>query len=170
MNNARRFSLPAVVGATGIVYGDIGTSPLYALEQSLNAAGGFSFPFVGLYENAQLRVTTVGNPVVVSPIVTEGVAVAVSFRAHRFRRHHHSYVRLFGTVTPAEPGALVGFQLVTVGGHTVNVGGTSVKTASGTTSRFSRTVRVRHRGLYRALVKINDGGHVSAYSAPVLVR
>jgi KUP system potassium uptake protein len=42
VNNARRFSLPAVVGATGIVYGDIGTSPLYALEQSLNAAGGFS--------------------------------------------------------------------------------------------------------------------------------
>ncbi len=42
MNNARRFSFPAVVGATGIVYGDIGTSPLYALEQSLDAAGGFS--------------------------------------------------------------------------------------------------------------------------------
>jgi KUP system potassium uptake protein len=42
VNNARRFSLPAVVGATGIVYGDIGTSPLYALEQSLDAAGGFS--------------------------------------------------------------------------------------------------------------------------------
>ena len=30
------------MGATGIVYGDIGTSPLYALEQSLSAAGGFS--------------------------------------------------------------------------------------------------------------------------------
>jgi KUP system potassium uptake protein len=30
----------AVIGAMGIVYGDIGTSPLYALEQSLKAAGG----------------------------------------------------------------------------------------------------------------------------------
>jgi KUP system potassium uptake protein len=30
-----------VVGATGIVYGDIGTSPLYALEESVRAAGGF---------------------------------------------------------------------------------------------------------------------------------
>ena len=132
--------------------------------------GAFSFPVVGLLENAQLRVMTVGPPLVVSPIVTEGVAVVVTFRAHRFRRHHHSYVRLFGTVTPAEPGALVGFQLVTVGEHTVNVGGTSVKTASGTTSRFSRTIRLRHRGLYRALVKVNDGGHMSAYSAPMLVR
>jgi KUP system potassium uptake protein len=29
-----------VVGALGIVYGDIGTSPLYAFKESLNAAGG----------------------------------------------------------------------------------------------------------------------------------
>jgi KUP system potassium uptake protein len=31
---------PMVVGALGIVYGDIGTSPLYAFKESLNAAGG----------------------------------------------------------------------------------------------------------------------------------
>jgi len=30
-------------------------------------------------------------------------------------------------------------------------------------------VRVQ-RGLYKALVKISDGAHVSAYSAPVLIR
>ncbi len=30
----------AVVGALGIVYGDIGTSPLYAFKEALNAAGG----------------------------------------------------------------------------------------------------------------------------------
>ena len=29
----------AVIGATGIVYGDIGTSPLYAFEKSVQAAG-----------------------------------------------------------------------------------------------------------------------------------
>ncbi len=34
-----RVGVPAVVGATGIVYGDIGTSPLYAFENSLKAAG-----------------------------------------------------------------------------------------------------------------------------------
>src|SRR6185295_13022232 len=32
-------SLGATLGAIGVVYGDIGTSPLYALEQSLNATG-----------------------------------------------------------------------------------------------------------------------------------
>jgi KUP system potassium uptake protein len=41
MSNTRRWSVGTVVSATGIVYGDIGTSPLYALEQSLTAAGPF---------------------------------------------------------------------------------------------------------------------------------
>jgi KUP system potassium uptake protein len=35
----RQLSGAAVLGAMGVVYGDIGTSPLYALEASLNAAG-----------------------------------------------------------------------------------------------------------------------------------
>ena len=34
-----KVGLTAVVGATGIVYGDIGTSPLYAFEKSVQAAG-----------------------------------------------------------------------------------------------------------------------------------
>ena len=40
--NQRRLSASAVVGATGIVYGDIGTSPLYTLNTALNAAGTFN--------------------------------------------------------------------------------------------------------------------------------
>ncbi len=42
MNHARRLSTSAVVGATGIVYGDIGTSPLYTLDTALGAAGPFN--------------------------------------------------------------------------------------------------------------------------------
>jgi hypothetical protein len=133
-----------------------------------NASGGFSFPVVGLGENAQLRVQTVGAPIVTSPVVLENVAVRVTFHARR--THHRGRWRLYGTVTPAEAGALVGFQRLVPGGRTVNAGGTSVRSGSATTSQFARTVRVRHRGLYRALVKIADGSHVSAYSAPVLIR
>jgi KUP system potassium uptake protein len=42
MQPGRRLSSSAVVAATGIVYGDIGTSPLYTLDTALNAAGGFN--------------------------------------------------------------------------------------------------------------------------------
>jgi hypothetical protein len=132
-----------------------------------SATGGFSFPVVGLVENTQLRVQTVGSPTVTSSVLLENVAVQVSFHARR--THRRGRWRLYGSVTPAEPGALVGFQLLVAGGSTVNEGGTVVKPGSSTVSSFSRTVRLRHGGVYRALVKINDGAHVSAYSAPVLI-
>ncbi len=121
-----------------------------------------------LLENAQLRVVTVGRPVVSSPVVLENVAVRVSFHVRRARRR--GFVRLYGTVAPAEVGALVGFQLLT-SGRSVNEGGTSVTAGTASVSRFSAVVRLRHRGLYRALVKVsNDGGHVSNYSEPILIR
>jgi KUP system potassium uptake protein len=42
MNQARRLSLSSLVGAVGIVYGDIGTSPLYTMQQAVDAAGPFN--------------------------------------------------------------------------------------------------------------------------------
>jgi KUP system potassium uptake protein len=42
MSHSNRWTVATVVSATGIVYGDIGTSPLYALEQSLGASGPFN--------------------------------------------------------------------------------------------------------------------------------
>jgi hypothetical protein len=132
-----------------------------------NSAGGFSFPYVGLLANAQLRVVTVGKPLVVSPVIVEGVAVRVTFHVHATRRHR--FVRLYGTVTPAEAGALVGFQLLRPG-RSLNEGGTGVKALSASVSRFSRVVHVRHPGLYRALVQVTDGSHVAAYSPPILIR
>ncbi len=133
-----------------------------------NATGGFSFPFLGLLENAQLRVVTLGAPLVVSPIIIEDVAVRVSF--HVRRAHRRGYVRFYGTVAPSEVGALVGFQLLTPG-KSANEGGTVVKAGTATVSGFSRSVRLRHPGLYRALIEVtNDGAHVSNYSNPILVR
>jgi KUP system potassium uptake protein len=40
---------PAVIGALGIVYGDIGTSPLYAFKESLHAAGSGPGDVAGIF-------------------------------------------------------------------------------------------------------------------------
>jgi hypothetical protein len=132
-----------------------------------NAAGGFSFPFLGLLESAQLRVVTVGKPEVSSPVVLENVAVRVSFHARSVGRP--GFVRLYGTVAPAEAGALIGFQLLQPGHRSVNEGGTAVKAGTPTVSSFSRVVRIHRRGLYRALIEVPAGAHVSNYSSPVLI-
>ncbi|HWW32457.1 MAG TPA: KUP/HAK/KT family potassium transporter [Steroidobacteraceae bacterium] len=42
MNHTRPLRLATVVAATGIVYGDIGTSPLYTMDAALVAAGTFN--------------------------------------------------------------------------------------------------------------------------------
>ena len=44
----KSISLGATLGAIGVVYGDIGTSPLYALEQSLNASSSAMQPAAAL--------------------------------------------------------------------------------------------------------------------------
>jgi hypothetical protein len=133
----------------------------------VSSSGGFAFPVLGLLENAQMRVVTVGKPQVSSPVLLESVAVRVSFHAHSVGRH--GFVRLYGTVAPSEVGALVGFQLLQRGHRSVNEGGTVVRPATAGVASFSRVVRVRS-GLYRALVKVSDGAHVSNYSNPVVVR
>jgi hypothetical protein len=132
------------------------------------ATGGFSFPFLGLLENAQLRVVTVGTPEVSSPVVLESVAVRVTLQAHSVSRR--GFVRLNGTVTPPEVGALVGFQLLIPGHRSVNEGGTGVRSDTSTYSRFSAVVRIRRHGLYSALIEAKDGSHVAGNSSPVLVR
>lgn len=133
-----------------------------------SATGGFTFPVLGLLENAQLRVITLDRPVIASPVVSETVAVRVAFHVHRASRR--GFVHLYGTVAPAEVGALVGFQLLVPGHRSINEGGTVLRSATASVSSFSRVVRIPRRGLYRAFIKINDGAHISGYSAPVLIR
>jgi hypothetical protein len=111
---------------------------------------------------------TVGEPVIASPVLSEGVAVQVTFHAQRSRRH--AVWRLYGTVTPSEVGALVGFQLLRPGHRSVNEGGRVVKANNAATSSFSRRMHAHHRGLYRALVRISDGGHVSNHGESILIR
>ena len=129
--------------------------------------GDFSFPYLGLLENTQLRVVTVGKPEVSSPVVLENVAVRVSFHARSVGRP--GFVRLYGTVAPAEVGALVGFQLLQPGHKSLNEGGTVVRAGTPAVSSFSRVVRVRRHGLYRALIQVPAGARVSNYSSPILI-
>lgn len=135
-----------------------------------SSTGSFSFPVVGLTSNTEFRVITTSAPFISSAVLVEGVAVQVSFHLHRVHRNRRGrFYRMYGTVTPAEPGARVGFQLTRPGAPSVNQGGTVITSGNPTISSFSTVVRVRHRGIYEALVKVSDGSHVSAYSAPIRI-
>jgi hypothetical protein len=141
-------------------FSDVGNAEL------TNTAGGFSFPVAGLAQATQYRVVTTTNPPVVSTIVTEYVAVAIS--AHIGRTHRRHYARFYGTVTPAVDGMQVAIMRV-IGGRNVLISGTVLRHNSTTSSRFNRAIRV-HRGLYRIFVKVTNGAQVSNYSVPLFIR
>lgn len=130
------------------------------------ATGGFAFAVAALGQATQYRVITTTNPPVVSPIVIENVAVAISAHVGRTHRRHHA--RIYGTVTPAVDGMQVAIMRV-IGGRNVLVAGTSLHHANATSSRFSRSLRVT-RGLYRVFVKVTNGAQVSNYSTPLFIR
>jgi len=131
------------------------------------AAGGFSFNLLGASLITQYRVVTTTKPAIVSPVVTENVAVKVS--SHIAKTKRRGYARIYGTVTPAENGAQVGMLRI-VRGRGVLAGGTVLK-ANGTvtSSSFSRVVRVQ-KGVYRVLIRVLNAGQVSNYGTPLVIR
>jgi hypothetical protein len=132
-----------------------------------SASGSFSFGVPGLTQNTQLRVATLETPPVSSPTVVELVAVRVTLHLRPVGRR--GYARLFGTVTPAEPVALVDFQLLAPGRRPATVGSTVITGATGSFSRFSRVVRVRRAGLYRAYVQVASGAQLSNHSRAIRI-
>jgi hypothetical protein len=131
-----------------------------------NPTGGFSFTLLGVAAAEQFRVVTTTNPPVISPVAIESVAVKVA--SHVARTHRHGFVRIYGTVTPAENGAQVGILRI-IHGHGVLAGGTVLKAQGTTGSSFSRVVRV-HQGVYRVLVRVVGAGQVSSYGQPLLIK
>jgi len=130
-----------------------------------DAAGSFLFPVLGLTQATQFRVLTTTPPLVVSPVIIEGVAVRLSAHVGRTSRRH--FARIYGTVSPAEDGMGIAILKVRHGRH-VFVAGTILRHAGPAGSRFSRVLRVT-RGIYLVLVTITDGAHSSAYSAPLRI-
>jgi hypothetical protein len=133
-----------------------------------DALGNFSFPVPLLTVNTQFRVITVDKPTVTSPIVLVGCAVRVGVRASakRVRRGHR--VRFSGHVTPANDGALYAVQRLRKGVW-LTVKGGSLRHGSTTSSRYRKTLRVRHFGRYRVYVGVNNQ-NTSGVSREVRLR
>jgi hypothetical protein len=131
-----------------------------------NAAGGFSFPLLGVTTSSLYRVVTTTNPAVVSPSVGVSVAPLISSHVGRTSRAHHA--RFYGTVTPALDGMRVAIMRF-VHGHGVLVGGAVLHHRDANSSKFSRVIPVG-RGVYRIFVQVIGRGQVSGYGAPLVIR
>jgi hypothetical protein len=130
-------------------------------------AGNFSFSVPGLSQNTQLRVATLETPPVNSRAFVERVEVRVTLHVRPAGRS--GQVRLYGTVMPAQVGALVSFQLLRSGHRPLTVGSTIITDHAQAFSRFSRAVRMRRPGLYRAYVHVVSGAQISNGSRTIMI-
>jgi hypothetical protein len=145
--------------------------------ETTNAAGAFALEVKGLAKSTQLRVRTSAARPLTSPIVTAHVAPKVTLRVRTSA--HRGLVRLYGTVTPAEVGASVLFQLELPSRprgkserevrYATQASGV-VKRAARGFSRFSQVVTVRKAGRYRAYVVVRPGALVSGASSSVTLH
>ncbi len=133
-----------------------------------SAAGNFTFLVQHLLENTQFRVTAIDTPNVNSPATIKYVAVSVSLHLRSTGRP--GFVRMYGAVRPAAGSAEVVYQLLRPGLRPLTVGITSLRRAGADVSHFSRVVRIRRGGLYRALVQVENGKQVPGHSRPLLIR
>jgi hypothetical protein len=138
----------------------------YGNPQLTNPSGGFSFAVLNMTSTATFRVVTTGNPKIVSPETTAGVAVRID--SHIKRTHRSGFARFYGTVKPAEDGQQVAILRI-VKGRGKLVGGTVLRHRDATSSRFSKVVRV-HRGVYRVLTRIVGSGQISNYGQLLVIR
>ncbi|HEV2974334.1 MAG TPA: hypothetical protein VGX69_04980 [Solirubrobacteraceae bacterium] len=142
-----------------------------------NAAGAFVVNVKDLKQNTQLRVIASGPKPLLSAIVTARVSVRVTLKVRSSARK--GLVRLYGTVTPAQVGARVLFQLEKATrphGKSeretsfVTQGSGVVKHGTRTVSRFSQILAIRKSGHYRAYVLLGPGPLVSGESPTVTLH
>jgi hypothetical protein len=136
--------------------------------QVTDGIGNFVFAVPLLTVNTQFRVLTTDTPKATSPVVIVGSAVRVGLRVSHRRVHRGGRVRFSGHVTPANDGALFAIQRLKKGTW-VTVKGGSLHNDTATSSRYRRTLRVRHFGAYRVFVGVNNQ-NTSGVSREVRLR
>jgi len=132
-----------------------------------DATGAFSFPAVNLSQTTQLRVATVEKSPANSRPLLERIAVRVTLHVHATGRH--GYVRMFGTVAPAQSLALVDFQLIRPHRKPVFAGNAVIRGRATGVSHFNSVVHIRHAGSYRAFIQVSGGAVVSNHSRPIFI-
>jgi len=134
--------------------------------QVTGASGEFAFPILSVPANTQYRVSLVGNPSTMSPVLLVGTTVKVSRHAKVFPGHRRGRIHFWGRLTPASDAAVVQIQKLRKGTW-ITIRQTISKHSSGGFSRYSTNVRQKHGGRYRVVAVDLSGVHSVSTSRSV---
>jgi hypothetical protein len=129
-----------------------------------DANGNFQFAGIKPDRHTRYSVRAKTSPPVESAVVDVFVRVRVTLRLGDSTPHVGQRVRFFGSAAPQHDGSMVRIQRRRESGSWKTVGLTLLRDAGDVRSRYSRRVRVRRDGTYRARVVAVDGDHLSGSS------
>ncbi len=134
-----------------------------------NRDGTFAFPFTAAQVTTQFEVKATTTPATTSAIATMNVSSLISFHTHTSVRKGH-LLRMSGTVLPAQDGLVVKIQKRARNGTFRTVAHTTLSHHSSASSRYSRRLRIKRSGTYRALVQSAGGAYFPGISSAVSIN
>jgi hypothetical protein len=126
--------------------------------------GDFSFAGIKPDRHTRYSVRAKTSPPAESAAVDVLVRVRVTLRLGDSTPHVGQRVRFSGSAAPQHDGSVVRIQRRRATGSWKTVGQTLLRDAGDVRSRYSRRVRIRRDGTYRARVIAVDGDHLSGNS------
>jgi hypothetical protein len=129
-----------------------------------DANGNFQFTGIMPDRNTRYSVSAKTSPPVESAAVDVLVRVRVTLRLGDKTPRVGQRVRFFGSAAPQHDGSVVRLQRRRATGSWKTVGLTLLRDAGDERSRYSRRLRIRRDGTYRARVIAVDGDHLSGTS------
>ena len=136
-----------------------------------SSTGAYTFTISSLEISTEYRVINVSKPTVVSPIVAETDALAVSIHTRGIGTRAHPATRFTGTVAPGtETDAKYAIQELIGKTWKLIAGGITANAPRNGLVPFKIVVRFRHGGFFRVFVGTVEGANAESFSAPVSVR
>ena len=129
-----------------------------------DANGDFQFTGIMPDRNTRYSASAKTSPPVESAAVDVLVRVRVTLRLGDATPDVGQRVRFFGSAAPQHDGSVVRIQRRRATGSWKTVGLTLLRDAGDARSRYSRRLRIRRDGTYRARVIAVDGDHLSGTS------
>jgi hypothetical protein len=126
-----------------------------------DAGGNFSFGLQMVPFNTQFRVALPDKPAVVSPIVVVSVLVRISTHLGAKTVKRGSKLTFQGSVSPDKDGGIpIAIQKLNSKNHWVTITGTVTHANGGTSSKYSKHVKIRSGGKYRVYAGVTNGSYV----------
>ena len=126
--------------------------------QVTGSTGAFTFPILSVPTNTQYRVSVVGAPATMSPVLVVGTTVKVTRHAKVFPGHKRGRIHFWGRLTPAADAATIQIQKLR-SGNWVTIAQTTAKPTGKGFSRYSRRLKQKHGGRYRVVAVDLSGVH-----------